>query len=74
MDVTLPNGQLITDIPAGTTQVALIAKLKANGMSIPDSWSPGGKPPLAESLPTLDAPPPPAAPPQSAFDKLMGTA
>lgn len=59
MDVKLPDGTVVKNIPDGTSKADLVAKLKANGMNVPDSW---GAVHIA------------AAAPQSAFDKLIGTA
>ena len=38
MNVTLPNGQVIHNVPDGTTKAQLAQKLKANGMDVPDEW------------------------------------
>jgi hypothetical protein len=34
MDVTLPDGTIITDVPEGMTQTQLLAKLEANGLDV----------------------------------------
>jgi hypothetical protein len=38
MDVRLPDGTVIQNVPDGTTKAELAGKLKANGMSVPDEW------------------------------------
>jgi hypothetical protein len=38
MDVRLPNGKLIRGVPRGTTKAQLAAKLKSNGIEVPDAW------------------------------------
>lgn len=38
MDVRLPDGTVIRNVPDGTTKTDLVAKLKANGRSIPPEW------------------------------------
>lgn len=38
MNVTLPNGQTIENVPDGTTKAQLAQKLKANGMDVPNEW------------------------------------
>jgi hypothetical protein len=38
MDVTLPDGQVIKDVPDGTTKTQLAAKLNANGFKVPTEW------------------------------------
>jgi hypothetical protein len=38
MNVTLPDGKVITDIPEGTTQGQLLRKLRANGYPAPPEW------------------------------------
>ena len=40
MDVTLPDGTVLRGIPDGTTKAELTAKLKANGMAVPDETPP----------------------------------
>lgn len=49
MDVLLPNGQLIQDVPEGTTKAMLVAKLKAKGYDT--SW-------YQEPAPAERTPPP----------------
>jgi len=44
MNVELPDGTIIEDIPEGTTRAQLAAKLKANGMHVPDEWMQGAQP------------------------------
>lgn len=38
MDVRLPNGTVIQNVPDGTTKADLVAKLKSNGMEVPAEW------------------------------------
>jgi hypothetical protein len=38
MDVRLPDGTVIQNVPDGTTKADLVAKLKANGMAVPSEW------------------------------------
>jgi hypothetical protein len=38
MDVRLPDGTVIQNVPDGTTKEALAAKLKASGMAVPSEW------------------------------------
>lgn len=38
MNVTLPDGTIVKDIPDGTTKAQLAEKLKANGHTVPDEW------------------------------------
>lgn len=38
MDVTLPNGQTLKNLPEGTTKSQIAAKLKANGQDFPAEW------------------------------------
>jgi hypothetical protein len=38
MDVRLPDGTVIQNVPDGISKSDLVAKLKANGMNVPDSW------------------------------------
>lgn len=38
MDVRLPDGTVIKDVPDGTTKAQLAEKLKANGMAVPSDW------------------------------------
>lgn len=58
MDVRLPDGTVIKNVPEGTSKSDLATKLKANGMNVPDSWG------------STDFKPSP----KSAFDGLMDTA
>lgn len=48
MDVQLPNGQVIKGIPDGTSREQLAAKLKANGMAVPDAWTQPKEPTYAD--------------------------
>lgn len=38
MDVRLPDGTVIQNVPEGTTKADLVAKLKSNGMAVPSEW------------------------------------
>lgn len=38
MDIELPDGTVITDIPEGTTKAQLVSKLQAGGMTVPQEW------------------------------------
>lgn len=38
MNVELPDGTIVEDIPEGITKLELATKLKANGMNVPDEW------------------------------------
>lgn len=38
MDVRLPDGTIIQNVPDGTTQADLVAKLQRNGMTVPADW------------------------------------
>lgn len=44
MDVRLPDGTVIQNVPEGTTKAQLVQKLKANGMSVPAEWMPAPAP------------------------------
>lgn len=45
MDVRLPDGTVIKDVPDGTTKADLAAKLQKNGMEVPAEWmTPADKP------------------------------
>lgn len=39
MEVRLPDGTIIQNVPDGTTKADLVAKLKRNGMSVPSEWT-----------------------------------
>lgn len=43
MDVRLPDGTVIQNVPDGITKAQLAVKLKANGMNVPDEWMGGVK-------------------------------
>ena len=38
MDVRLPDGTIIQNVPDGTTKADLVAKLKSNGHTVPSEW------------------------------------
>lgn len=49
MDVRLPDGTVIRNVPDGTTKADLVAKLQRNGMSVPQEWMAPQKPVQQES-------------------------
>lgn len=58
MDVRLPDGTIIQNVPEGTTKADLVAKLKNNGMNVPTDWM------------GTTAPSAPAGPPMSRLEKI----
>ena len=38
MDVRLPDGTIIQNVPDGTSKADLVAKLQKNGMQVPSEW------------------------------------
>lgn len=44
MDVRLPDGTIIANVPDGTTKADLVTKLKGNGMAVPSEWLAAEKP------------------------------
>jgi len=38
MDVRLPDGTIVKNVPDGTTKADLVAKLQRNGMAVPSEW------------------------------------
>lgn len=44
MDVRLPDGTIIQNVPDGTTKADLVAKLQSNGMAVPADWLGAAKP------------------------------
>lgn len=38
MNVRLPDGTIIQNVPDGTTKADLVAKLQSNGMAVPSEW------------------------------------
>jgi hypothetical protein len=38
MDVRLPDGTVVKNVPDGTTKAELVTKLRANGMAVPGEW------------------------------------
>lgn len=38
MDVRLPDGTIIQNVPDGTTKADLVAKLQGNGIAVPSEW------------------------------------
>lgn len=49
MDVRLPDGTIIKNVPDGTTKADLVKKLQGNGMAVPSEW-------LADSAPKQSGP------------------
>ena len=45
MDVRLPDGTIIKNVPDGTTKADLVAKLRGNGMAVPAEWLGEAAPP-----------------------------
>ena len=39
MDVRLPDGTVISNVPDGTTKAQLVERLQANGMNVPKDWA-----------------------------------
>lgn len=50
MDVRLPDGTIISNVPDGTTKADLVTKLQKNGMAVPADW-------LQQSAPAAPANP-----------------
>lgn len=50
MDVRLPDGTIISNVPDGTTKADLVTKLQKNGMAVPAEW-------LQQSAPAAPANP-----------------
>lgn len=50
MDVRLPDGTIISNVPDGTTKADLVTKLQKNGMAVPADW-------LQQSAPAVTANP-----------------
>lgn len=50
MDVRLPDGTIISNVPDGTTKADLVTKLQKNGMAVPTEW-------LQQSAPAAPANP-----------------
>lgn len=61
MDVRLPDGTIIQNVPDGTTKADLVAKLQKNGMQVPPEWM--------QAQPAQEQPKP-AAEPVSRMEKL----
>lgn len=59
MDVRLPDGTIIKNVPEGTTKADLVSKLQRNGMNVPSEWM--GAEPAAQR---------PAAAPMSRLEKV----
>ncbi|ABX34599.1 hypothetical protein Daci_1959 [Delftia acidovorans SPH-1] len=54
MDVRLPDGTIISNVPDGTTKADLVTKLQKNGMAVPADWLQQSAP-AAPSNPVQDA-------------------
>lgn len=54
MDVRLPDGTIISNVPEGTTRADLVTKLQKNGMAVPADWLQQSAP-AAPSNPVQDA-------------------
>lgn len=54
MDVRLPDGTILQNVPEGTTKSDLVRKLQANGMPVPADWL-GQKPATAAPMAKPDA-------------------
>lgn len=55
MDVRLPDGTIIKNVPDGTSKADLVAKLQRNGMAVPAEWlsaTPTPKPQIPQSDPS----------------------
>ncbi len=58
MDVRLPDGTVIKNVPDGTTKADLVTKLKGNGMAVPAEWlGPDTKPEPTERQKLLSSAP-----------------
>jgi hypothetical protein len=55
MDVRLPDGTIIQNVPDGTTKADLVSKLQANGMAVPADWLGAAKPERSASASAGDA-------------------
>lgn len=44
MDVRLPDGTVIRNVPEGTTRAQLVQKLQSNGMNVPKEWMATARP------------------------------
>lgn len=53
MDVRLPDGTIIKNVPDGTTKADLVTKLQRNGMAVPADWLNASKP-AAQPQPPID--------------------
>lgn len=53
MDVRLPDGTVIKNVPDGTTKADLVAKLQRNGMAVPSEWL-GSNPSPKQAEPQAD--------------------
>lgn len=55
MDVRLPDGTIIKNVPDGTSNADLVAKLQRNGMAVPSEWlaaTPTPKPQIPQADPS----------------------
>lgn len=53
MDVRLPDGTIIKNVPDGTTKADLVTNLQRNGMAVPADWLNASKP-AAQPQPPID--------------------
>lgn len=51
MDVRLPDGTIIKNVPDGTTKADLVAKLQRNGMAVPADWLSASRAPVEPPKP-----------------------
>jgi hypothetical protein len=51
MDVRLPDGTIIKNVPDGTTKADLVGKLQRNGMAVPAEWLAASRPVAPEAAP-----------------------
>jgi hypothetical protein len=50
MDVRLPNGQVISNVPDGTTKAQIAQKLQGAGFEVPQEWLAPAEPPPATAM------------------------
>lgn len=71
MDVRLPDGTIVKNIPDGMSKADLATKLKSNGMNVPDSWM-GAPAPTPQATPAAASPDSSDGWAVSALKKLAG--
>lgn len=70
MNVTLPDGTVLEDVPDGTTKAELTAKLQANGYDVSKlSASPPAAPPVAPAAPPVAPAAKPSAEPTGFWER-----